>query len=147
MAYRIALFDADNTLLDFSRSEREAVRICLAARGLPTDEDTVAMNYQGFDIVIPANITAEKPYICLRREGKYYIDIGDSDMGAFMRIDHFFEKFEDHLKKLSDTLLGLRIKKADLKKELDKKVSYADTIEELKRKLENLDKELGVEKI
>ena len=43
MAYQIALFDADNTLLDFSRSEREAIRLCLAARGLPADGDTTAL--------------------------------------------------------------------------------------------------------
>ena len=43
MPYRIALFDADNTLLDFTRSEREAVRICLAARGLPTDVETASL--------------------------------------------------------------------------------------------------------
>ena len=43
MAYRIALFDADNTLLDFTRAEAEAIRICLAAHGIPTDEATVAL--------------------------------------------------------------------------------------------------------
>lgn len=37
MPYRIALFDADNTLLDFTRSEREALTDCLRARGLPHD--------------------------------------------------------------------------------------------------------------
>ena len=41
MAYRIALFDADNTLLDFTRSEHEALCACLSARGLPSDQDTV----------------------------------------------------------------------------------------------------------
>ena len=48
MAYRIALFDADNTLLDFTRSEREAVRICLAARRLPTDAGTTSL-YSGIN--------------------------------------------------------------------------------------------------
>ena len=43
MAYRIALFDADNTLLDFTRSEREALCICLAARGISTDEETIQL--------------------------------------------------------------------------------------------------------
>ncbi len=38
MPYRIALFDADNTLLDFSRSEHEALSDCLIARGLPHDK-------------------------------------------------------------------------------------------------------------
>jgi 2-haloacid dehalogenase len=35
MSYRTVLFDADNTLLDFTRSEHEALRDCLRARGLP----------------------------------------------------------------------------------------------------------------
>ena len=42
MPYKIALFDADNTLLDFNRAEREAVSICLTARGLPADEEIVS---------------------------------------------------------------------------------------------------------
>lgn len=43
MAYRIALFDIDNTLLDFTRSEHEALYACLVARGLPADEETLAL--------------------------------------------------------------------------------------------------------
>ena len=43
MAYSIALFDADNTLLDFTRAEHEALCECLAARGLPTDSRTVSL--------------------------------------------------------------------------------------------------------
>ncbi len=36
MSYQIALIDADNTLLDFSRSEQVALCECLVSRGLPT---------------------------------------------------------------------------------------------------------------
>ena len=43
MPYRIALFDADNTLLDFTRAERTAICACLSARGLPHGEDTVSV--------------------------------------------------------------------------------------------------------
>ena len=42
MAYSFALFDADNTLLDFTRAEHDALCECLAARGLPTDEATIS---------------------------------------------------------------------------------------------------------
>ncbi len=42
MPYRIALFDADNTLLDFTRSEREALSECLRMRGLPCDDAVIA---------------------------------------------------------------------------------------------------------
>ena len=43
MAYRIALFDADNTLLDFTRAEHDALTACLRARGISTDEETVSL--------------------------------------------------------------------------------------------------------
>ena len=42
MPYRIALFDADNTLLNFTLAEHTAICECLSDRGLPTDETTVA---------------------------------------------------------------------------------------------------------
>ena len=41
MPYSIVLLDADNTLLDFSRSEREALTDCLRARGLPHNEQVL----------------------------------------------------------------------------------------------------------
>lgn len=41
MPYRIALFDADNTLLDFTKAEHNALCACLAKRGLPHDGETV----------------------------------------------------------------------------------------------------------
>lgn len=39
MAFHIVLLDADNTLLDFTRSEHEALCDCLRARGLPTHRE------------------------------------------------------------------------------------------------------------
>ncbi len=43
MGYRIALFDADNTLLDFTAAEDQAIKNCLSARGLPTDRETISL--------------------------------------------------------------------------------------------------------
>lgn len=43
MAYSIVLFDADNTLLDFTRAEHDALCECLSIRGISTDADTVAL--------------------------------------------------------------------------------------------------------
>ena len=43
MAYSIALFDVDNTLLDFTRAEHDALVACLTTRGLPADEETVSL--------------------------------------------------------------------------------------------------------
>lgn len=40
--YKTLLFDADNTLLDFTRSEREALTDTLTLYGLPCTEDVIA---------------------------------------------------------------------------------------------------------
>lgn len=42
MPYSIALFDADNTLLDFSRSEHDALSECLLARGITPTEQIIS---------------------------------------------------------------------------------------------------------
>ncbi len=42
MPYSIALFDADNTLLDFSLSEHDALSECLQARGITPTEPLIA---------------------------------------------------------------------------------------------------------
>ncbi len=41
--YDTVLLDADMTLFDFERSEREALNRVLTARGYPTDEETIAL--------------------------------------------------------------------------------------------------------
>ena len=43
MAYSIALFDADNTLLDFTRAEHNALCECLTSRGLSADDATISL--------------------------------------------------------------------------------------------------------
>ena len=40
--YRDLLFDADNTLLDFSRSEHEAIGECFRSFGLPAGDREIA---------------------------------------------------------------------------------------------------------
>jgi 2-haloacid dehalogenase len=42
MKYKFLLFDADGTLLDFKKSEDEALKEALAKRGIIADDDTVA---------------------------------------------------------------------------------------------------------
>ncbi len=42
MPYSIALFDADNTLLDFSLSEHDALAECLVSRGIHPTESIIA---------------------------------------------------------------------------------------------------------
>lgn len=41
--YEFVLLDADETLFDFTRSEMQALKKVLTARGYPTDEETIAL--------------------------------------------------------------------------------------------------------
>lgn len=41
--YKTVLFDADDTLFDFDRSQREALRLTFASRGYPYNPETVAL--------------------------------------------------------------------------------------------------------
>ena len=109
--------------------------------------DTVAMNYQGFDVILPANVSKEKPHVWLAREGRYFLELGDSSQGALIRIDNFLEKLSDHLKKLNAALGVLRARQVDIEAELLKKEDYTAKIERLNKKIARIDEELGVKKI
>ena len=47
-SYKFLLLDLDGTLLDFDATEREALRICFEAHGIPHTEEVVAA-YQGLN--------------------------------------------------------------------------------------------------
>ena len=136
---------------EYSKEERRELREKLAeaikAHAQSPEADAIAMNYQGFDVVLPEGMSADRPYLWLKREGKYFIELGgDSGFGAIIRIDNFFERFVEHLQKISKELNGLRDKENALKEELTRKDNYAERIDVLKEKIEKLDRKLGVTK-
>lgn len=112
---------------------------------LETSEKTI-LEYKGFKVVLPANMTREKPYCYLVREGKYYVELGDTDVGNLARIDNFIDNLQTHLDRLNAILRGYLIREADIKAQLEKDDDYTARIEELKREIENLDRQLGATK-
>ncbi len=127
--------------------ERRAVRTELyeAVRAsLLMAEEKVLMRYQGFDIVLPTGMSEEKPFVWLERTGRYYVELGDTELGAILRIDNFLDNLGEHLSKLEENLSSLCAKQSALEAELSQKQDYTDRIEELKEKLKRIDKKLGV---
>jgi hypothetical protein len=100
--------------------------------------------YQGFEIVLPSYMMAEKPYIWLKGEGKYYVELGEADRGVLIRIDNFLENLKMLSLRLMDNLTELTSERERMRQELDKAESYIEKIEELKEELKRLDKKLGV---
>lgn len=126
------------------RGLRKVIFDAVAANELATKESCL-MQYQGFDIILPANMIREKPYVWLRRQGKYYTELGDSETGCLVRVDNVLEGLPDHQKKLEKNLQELRQRQTALQKELLKKEDYTDKIAACQRRLAKLDKLLGVE--
>lgn len=81
-----------------------------------------------------------------KKSGKYYVELGDTDIGNLIRIDNYLDSLGDHLSKLTLNLEKLREKEKDIRFELSKGESYINQIETYKNKVKNLDKKLGVYK-
>lgn len=124
---------------------REFIGTAIREHVLETKEKTL-ISYRGFAIVLPANMTLEKPYVWLKKSGKYYVELGDTDIGNLIRIDNYLDSLGDHLGKLMLNLEKLREKEKDIRFELSKDESYTDQIETYKNKVKKLDKKLGVDK-
>ncbi len=103
--------------------------------------------YCGFKIILPANMAKEKPFVWLEREGKYYVELGDTEVGVLIRIDNYLNNLDKHIEELKQKqLFDLGERKKGIQKELDNDENYADVISELKEKLAEIDDKLGVNK-
>ena len=109
-------------------------------------KEKILMTYRGFEVILPANMTREKPYVWLKRNGRYYVELGDTNTGNLIRIDNFLDDLQSHLDKLKKGFAKLQEREYQLKDELKKNESFSDEIEECHKKLEILDKKLGVDK-
>ncbi len=133
--------------LEIDKEEKQRLReyIFDAVRdNVLMQEERVLMEYQGFSIVLPLNMTEERPFVWLMGKGKYYVELGTSAVGVLVRIDNFLDGLNDYAEKLNGELKILMARERNLRIELSKKEDFTDRIAELKVALEKLDKELGV---
>lgn len=112
---------------------------------LSSEEFTVC-SYRGFDVVIPTNMTKQKPFVYLERMGRYRVDMSLSETGTLVRLDNFIDNIVEHRDNLVNRLNNLKIRESEIREELQTKDSYADIIDELKNELKRIDNKLGVDK-
>ncbi|MGN1104075.1 MAG: helicase-related protein [Candidatus Coproplasma sp.] len=132
---------------EYSKEERKEFRSQLfsAVNGnVLMQKETPLCTYQGFDVILPANMLAEKAYVWLVREGRYYVEVGNTEAGGIVRVDNFLDNLQDRLKILMEVLINLEKRQCEIKGELSKNEGYAERIEALKAELERIDKKLGV---
>lgn len=127
------------------RTLRKTIYDAVCANSLATKE-TSLLTYQGFRVVLPTNMSKEKPYVWLQREGRYYVELGDSEVGCLIRLDNALEGLPAHLEKLEKNLADMEQREVALRLELQKEENFTDQITACKEKLAKIDKKLGVDK-
>ncbi|MFI3229329.1 MAG: DEAD/DEAH box helicase family protein, partial [Bacillota bacterium] len=111
LRYRIAAVTADN-----ERYTREFVAI----KGGKTEigqaiidgvngnlagtvaRDSVIMEYQGFKIVIPQQSSPAKKMVTISGNADYNIEVGDSGVGAIIRVDGYLKSLNEYIAKLTE---------------------------------------------
>lgn len=102
------------------------------------------IKYRGFDIILPTNMKSEKPYVWLQNNGRYYVELGDTEVGNLVRIDNYLNNLNDHLKELEESLEKQQTKLRDIKTNLSKDENFYDQINHYRKLVEELDEKLGV---
>lgn len=134
---------------EYEEGERKEIREAIFQAVLENEfvsKETYLMTYQGFSIILPANMKMKQPYIWLQNNGKYYVEIGTSKIGGLIRIDNFLERLDKYLEECETNLQKLIDRETSIQKELQRNESYTDEIEACKKKLEEIDEKLGIKK-
>lgn len=132
----------------FDEKRELRAKIFAAVQGYDanTAKETQIAEYQGFQVLLPAYMVKEKPFVWLKRNGKYYVELGDVESTVLTRIDNRLNTLDELLAKFRENVRSLIVEKAEIEKELEKTTSYADEIETCRQKLAEIDKKLGVKK-
>ncbi len=131
--------------MDARREIRQLVFDAVQKNQLQPQEREL-LTYQGFKVVLPMNMIPEKPYLWLKRAGKYCVELGEADRGALIRIDHTLDTLGELYRKHYANYREMQLTEKKLKDAIDKNESYADKIEDCRKRLEKIDEKLGVNK-
>lgn len=102
--------------------------------------------YHGFKIILPANMSEIHPYVWLKKNGSYRVELGDTEIGNLVRIDNTLSTLDELCEKLNKQLEALDDKEKELKNSLANPEDYTEMIEEYKEEVRMLDEKLGVDK-
>ena len=111
-----------------------------------SEKERVFDTYQGFEIILPANMMRDNPYIYVTSKdgGKYYVEMdGDKALGCAMRIDRLLEDLPNRVKNFEDQIANAKKQREEAEQDLEQGNPYQDTIETLVRELESIDKKLS----
>lgn len=106
-------------------------------------QESLFDTYQGFDVILPANMTREHPYVIIRGPygGEYYceMELDKQPRGYSMSIDYLLEHLKDRVVNNNKAIEKIKKQVAEAQSDLDQDNCYLDEVERLKKKLEQID--------
>ncbi len=134
-------------LIDYDKPSRKQLRKALFAalsEGILATEEKTLFSYQGFAVIRPAGMIPQKRYVWLERNGRYYVETGDTEVGALSRIDNFLKNLANFREQTLFSREQMLERQASLQEELTHLKLYGDEIEACRKKLDRLDRKLGI---
>lgn len=166
-AYRAEKIDYDEMSYKDQKAVRETIMTALKDNQNSL-EDVHVLNYQGFDVVVPAYMVPKMAkrkveakehgeevtelvdtrkltyYIHLVKNGNYYLEI-ESESGITKRINNFLEGLSGLKNRYEEVLESMKYRLEATKAELENgSGGYLNEIARLKNELDELNEELGV---
>ncbi len=134
--------------VDLGKNERRMInRIVFDAvrtKGIVSKEACIVKDCCGFRIIYPKFINPKQPYIYVERNGRYKVEIGDSERGVMMRIENVINSLPDKLENYRKSKDALIQRKEALEKELGNINYYSEEIEFYYELVKDYDRRLGV---
>ena len=108
--------------------------------GSPEEKEITV--YRGFKVIAPSFMSEDRPFVYLVREGRYLLEIG-SEIGVLRRIDFYLDELSRQVDKYRSALAALKAREAALLESESTEADYLEKIEEIKKRLESIDKTLS----
>lgn len=114
------------------------------AQNILNHTETYICDVNAFKLYVPSGFNRLRPYLVLKGNARYTVDIVTFGAGAYTKIENFIKKLRELAKEMAVNLGELEMQLTQTENELAKKDEYADILAELNRKLAEIDKELGI---
>lgn len=125
--------------IDERRDTRDLLREGFALD--PMIDELEICRYRGFLLIRPAGFP-EKPYLIVKRTGRYIVELGETESGYLSRVDRCLDTLARQKQIFEEQLEALDERERGIRNELQRGTDYDERISEVKSRLEELDKKL-----
>lgn len=114
------------------------------AENILNHTESYICDVNAFKLFVPSGFNRLRPYLVLKGNARYTVDIVTFGTGAYTKIENFIKKLRDQAKELAENVAELEMQLNQTETELAKKDEYADILADLTQRLSEIDKELGI---